>query len=66
MWFDTVLIEAISCTVGVMIYVNINPKLQCALISLQLLLKSTYELYCQGNEANEKAAGTIACGVHNR
>lgn len=65
MWFDRVLIEAISCTVGVMIYVNVNPKLQCDLISLQLLLKSTYELHCQGDKSKEKAAGGTACGIHN-
>lgn len=60
MWFDTVLIEAISCTACAMIYVNVNTKLQSALISLQLLLKSTYELHCHGNKANEKAAGNNA------
>lgn len=66
MWFDMVLIGTISCTVGVMIYVNVNPKLQCDMISLQLLLKPTYEPHCWGNKANEKAAGKMAYDVHNR
>lgn len=65
MWFDMVLIETISCTVGVMIYVNVSRELQCDLIRLQLLLKSTYELHCRGNEANE-AAGKTAYDVPNR
>lgn len=66
MWFAMVLIGTISCTVGVMIYVNVNPKLQCDMISLQLLLKPTYELHCRENKANEKAAGKIAYDVQNR
>lgn len=40
MWFDMVLIEAISCTMDVMIYVNVNPKLQCDMISLQFTFEA--------------------------
>lgn len=66
MWFDMVLIETISCTVGVMIYVNVSRELQCDLIRLQLLLKSTSELHCRRNAANEEAAGKTAYDVPNR